>query len=68
LWQLTFFLLQQQWFPTISLKRGKSRPTILLESPQKVFNTSKLTRFFTALTKSLTQNFRGITERLLRVA
>jgi len=32
LWQLTFFLLLQQWFSTISLQRAKSRPTILLEN------------------------------------
>jgi len=39
------FLLQQ-WFSTISLKRAKSRPTILSESLTKKFNTSPLTRLF----------------------
>jgi len=28
LWQLTFFLLLQQWFSTILLKRAKSRPRV----------------------------------------
>jgi len=34
-----------QWFSTFSLKGAKSRPTILLESLTKIFNTIQLTRF-----------------------
>jgi len=45
LWQLTFFLLVQQWFSPISLKRAKYRPAILLEIRTKNFTASQLTRF-----------------------
>jgi len=34
-----------QWFSTFSLKGAKSRPTILLESFTKIFNTIPLARF-----------------------
>jgi len=34
---VTFFLLLQQWFTTISLKGAKSRPTILLEGRTNKF-------------------------------
>jgi len=42
---VTFFLLLQQWFSTISLKGVKFRPTILLESRTESFTTSQLTCF-----------------------
>jgi len=61
---LTFFLLLQQWFSTISLKGAKSRLTILLESHTKSFYHKSTDTFcFIALTKSVTQNIRGVTER-----
>jgi len=60
------FLLQQ-WFTTISLKGGKSRPTILLESRTKKFCHKSVDTFcFIALTKSVTH--RSVTERLVRAA
>jgi len=64
MWQLTFFLLLQQWFSTISLNRVKSRPTILLERHTKKFYHKSIDTFcFIALTKSVTQNIRGATEK-----
>jgi len=58
------FLLLQQWFSTISLKGAKSRPTILLESRTKIFYSKSIDTFcFIALTTSVTQNIRGVTER-----
>jgi len=45
LWLFKFFLLLQQRFSIISLKRAKYRPTILLQSRTKIFNTGQLTRF-----------------------
>jgi len=63
-----FFLLLQQRFSTISLKEAKSRPIILLESHTKFYDRSTDTFCFIALTKSVSQNIRGVTERLLRAA
>jgi len=60
---ITFFLLLQQWFSTVSLKGAKSILAILLESRTKNFTTSQLTFCFIALTKSVTQNITGVTER-----
>jgi len=63
LWLLTFFLLLQQWFSTISLKGAKSRPTNFQRAAQKILPQDNYTFCFTALTKSVTPNFRGVTER-----
>jgi len=58
------FLLLQQWFSTILLKGAKSRSTILLESrTKKFYHKSSDMLSFIALTKSVTQNIRGATER-----
>jgi len=58
------FLLLQQWFTTISLKGAKSRPTILLRGGTKtIFHKSTDMFCFIALTKPVTQNSRGVTER-----
>jgi len=58
------FLLLQQWFSTILLKGAKSRSTILLESRTKKFYHKSIDMLsFIALTKSVTQNIRGATER-----
>ena len=45
LWQLTFFVLLQQCFSTISLKAAKSRPTILLENRTKIFYRKSIEKF-----------------------
>ena len=61
---LRLFLLLQQWSTTISLKGAKSRPTILLVGrTKKIFHNSIDTFCFIALTKPVTQNVRGVTER-----
>jgi len=46
---------------------GLSRPTILLDSRTKNFNTSQLTGIFIAPTKSSTQNIRGVTAVFLKL-
>jgi len=45
-------------------ERAKSRPTIMLESRTKTFYHKSIDTFcFIALTKSVTQNIWGVTER-----
>jgi len=69
LWLVTSFLLLRQWFSTISPQGANFRPTILLESGTVKFHHRSIGTFcFIALTKSVEQNVRGVTERLLRAA
>jgi len=58
--QLTFFLLLQQRFSTISLNAAESRATILLESATKNFNTNQLTRFVLLHYRSLLHKILGV--------
>jgi len=57
-----FFLFLQQWFSTILMKGVKYRPMILFEGRTKSFYHKSIDTFcFIALTKSVTQNTRGVT-------
>ena len=55
------FLLLQQWFSTLLLKEGSQIQTYnVVREPYKKFYKSTDTFCFTALTKSVTRNIRGV--------